>query len=324
MTPACSARCSLRSTSASASPPISSGSPARPRPSPRGTPWPTSSSAAGVPVVLGGSHVSFRVEEALQHAPYVVRGEGQQTMLELVDALERGGSLEEIAGLSWRDGLGEAHHNPARSHCSQTEFERLPIPDLSLIEGHERLQVKSAMTQWGCPYDCEFCSVTAQFSRVVRHRRTDQVLAELAGLCRERSLLPRRQLRRQQAPHRRAAAGDGGRGPDSELRRPDAGGHRAALRAPRQRDRPRVPGAALHRRAATWRWSASRASPKRTSPASASARAWRVVRSRRSRLPQTRDRGPRHVRRRTRLRRCLKRPGDRRLRAAAWASTPSS
>jgi radical SAM superfamily enzyme YgiQ (UPF0313 family) len=140
-------------------------------------------SAAGVAVVLGGSHVSFRVEEALEHAPYVVRGEGQQTMLELVTALERGAPLDGITGLSWRDHLGEAHHNPPRSRCSQTEFERLPIADLSLIEGHERMGVKPAMTQWGCPYDCEFCSVTAQFSRVVRHRRTEQVLAELARLA---------------------------------------------------------------------------------------------------------------------------------------------
>jgi radical SAM superfamily enzyme YgiQ (UPF0313 family) len=139
-------------------------------------------SAAGVAVVLGGSHVSFRVEEALEHAPYVVRGEGQQTILELVAALEREAPLDGIAGLSWRDGQGRVHHNPARSRCSQTEFERLPVPDLSLIEGHKRLAVKPAMTQWGCPFDCEFCSVTAQFSRVVRHRRSDQVLAELAGL----------------------------------------------------------------------------------------------------------------------------------------------
>ncbi len=138
--------------------------------------------AAGVPVVLGGSHVSFCAEEALEHAPYVVRGEGQQTILELVDALETGGPLENIAGLSFRDRHGRARHNPARRACSQAEFERLPIPDLSLIRGHERMGVKPAMTQWGCPYDCEFCTVTAQFSRRVRHRRTEQVLAELAAL----------------------------------------------------------------------------------------------------------------------------------------------
>src|SRR5680860_1846539 len=61
--------------------------------------------AAGVAVVLGGSHVSFRVEEALEHAPYVVRGEGQQTILELAHALERGGSCLLYTSPSPRDGL---------------------------------------------------------------------------------------------------------------------------------------------------------------------------------------------------------------------------
>jgi radical SAM superfamily enzyme YgiQ (UPF0313 family) len=51
-----------------------------------------------VAVVLGGPQVSFRVEEALAHAPFVVRGEGQQTILELVAALERGARLDGIAG----------------------------------------------------------------------------------------------------------------------------------------------------------------------------------------------------------------------------------
>ncbi len=138
--------------------------------------------ACGVPVVLGGSHVSFCPDEALEHAPYVVRGEGQQTILELIAALEGERPLETIAGLSFVDSAGERVHNAPRRRCSQEQFEALPIPDLTLIEGHERMRLKPAMTQWGCPYDCEFCSVTAQFSRVVRHRRTDQVLAELAGL----------------------------------------------------------------------------------------------------------------------------------------------
>ena len=141
---------------------------------------------AGVPVVLGGPHVSFCANEALGHAHYVVRGEGEQTIGELVACLEEGRPLEEVQGLSFRADDGEPHHNPARPRCTQEEFERLPIPDLSLIEGHRRMTTKPLMTQWGCPFDCEFCSVIAMFSRAVRHRRTDQVLAELEGLGAER------------------------------------------------------------------------------------------------------------------------------------------
>ena len=147
--------------------------------------------ATGVPIVLGGPHVTFCAEEALEHAPLVVRGEGQATILELVAALEREGSidgmlaagaLDAITGLSWRGPEGDARHTPDRAKCTQQEFEALPSPDLSLIHGYERMRVKPVMTQWGCPFDCDFCSVTAQFSRKVRYRRTDQVLAELKAL----------------------------------------------------------------------------------------------------------------------------------------------
>ena len=137
---------------------------------------------AGVPVVLGGPHVTFCADEALAHAPYVVRGEGEATMSELAGSLKRGRPLDGLAGLSYRDCVGEPRHNAGRPRCSQAGFEALPAPDLSLVVGHEAMTTKPLMTQWGCPFDCEFCSVTAMFSRAVRHRRTDQVLAELAGL----------------------------------------------------------------------------------------------------------------------------------------------
>jgi radical SAM superfamily enzyme YgiQ (UPF0313 family) len=141
---------------------------------------------AGVPVVLGGPHVTFQPDEALSHAAFVVRGEGEATLLELVTALEGGRPLDSVAGLSHLSADGEPRHNPARPRSSQQEFERLPIPDLTLIEGHGRMTTKPIMTQWGCPFDCEFCGVTAMFSRVVRHRRVDQVMAELAGLQAQR------------------------------------------------------------------------------------------------------------------------------------------
>lgn len=137
---------------------------------------------AGVPVVLGGTHVSFMADEALSHAPFVVRGEGERTMLELVSRLQEGRALEGLEGLSFLTASGEVRHNDARRRCDQAEFEGLPIPDLGLIHGHDRMTTKPLMTQWGCPFDCEFCSVTAMFSRSVRHRRNDQVLAELEAL----------------------------------------------------------------------------------------------------------------------------------------------
>jgi radical SAM superfamily enzyme YgiQ (UPF0313 family) len=138
--------------------------------------------AAGVPVVLGGPHVTFLADEGLAHARFVVRGEGQRTIAELAEALAEDRPLAGIRGLSWRDSSGLRHHNPSRPPCTQQEFAALPAPDLSLITGHERMTIKPVMTQWGCPFDCDFCSVTAMFSRRVRYRANAQVLAELAAL----------------------------------------------------------------------------------------------------------------------------------------------
>ena len=137
---------------------------------------------AGVRVVLGGPHVTYCAGEALEHAPFVVRGEGQETILDLVSCLEGRGELAEVSGLSQRGEDGKPLHNPDRPRCAQAAFERLPAPRLSLIDGHERMSTMPVMTQWGCPFDCEFCSVSAQFSRRVRHRRADQVVEELRDL----------------------------------------------------------------------------------------------------------------------------------------------
>ncbi len=143
-------------------------------------------SSAGVLVVLGGPHTSFRPEEALDHAPFVVRGEGQATMLELIACLSGSGDLGAVQGLSLVWGDGERRHNPARPMTSQADFAALPVPNLSLLVGHEKMATKPVMTQWGCPFDCEFCSVTAMFSRSVRHRSAEQVVQEIAAMGAER------------------------------------------------------------------------------------------------------------------------------------------
>ena len=131
----------------------------------------------GVPVVIGGSHVTFMADEALGHADYVARGEGgDQLMIELLAALRGERELESIAGLSFvRD--GRHVHNEGRP--ARSDLDELPVPDLTLIVGHERMRSTPIMTSLGCPFACNFCSVTAMFGRKYRFRSAESVVAEI-------------------------------------------------------------------------------------------------------------------------------------------------
>jgi len=133
--------------------------------------------AEGIPVVIGGSHVTFMADEALEHVDYVARGEGgEQLMLELIEALHGRRELDSIAGLSYtHDGL--ATHNPPREACA--DLDTLPFPDLRLVVGSEKIKTVPIMTSWGCPFDCTFCSVTAMFGKKYRFRSAESVIAEL-------------------------------------------------------------------------------------------------------------------------------------------------
>ncbi|MGQ9580988.1 MAG: B12-binding domain-containing radical SAM protein [Armatimonadota bacterium] len=137
---------------------------------------------AGVRVVMGGSHVSFLPDEALEHADFCVRGEGEYTMMELVEALESGSGYGLIKGLSYRIG-DEVRHNPPRELVR--DLDALPFPDLSLIRGREKVKITPIATSRGCPYNCNFCSVIKMFGRGYRQRSIDSVIEELRYLSPE-------------------------------------------------------------------------------------------------------------------------------------------
>ncbi|MBK5092492.1 MAG: B12-binding domain-containing radical SAM protein [Actinobacteria bacterium] len=138
-------------------------------------------STGDIPVVMGGPHVSFLPEEALERgADFVVRGEGEETILELVKYLSSGeGDISSIPGLSYTE-AGAFHHNDDRPHI--TDLSSLPWPDLSLIEGREKSKIVPVITSRGCPFDCTFCAVTSMFGRRYRFRDTDDIIAELEHL----------------------------------------------------------------------------------------------------------------------------------------------
>ncbi len=134
---------------------------------------------AGIPVVMGGSHVSFLADEALEHADFCVRGEGEYTMMELMDAVESGSGFGGIRGLSYKVG-DEVRHNPARELVC--DLDSLPFPDLSLIKSREKIKLMPVATSRGCPHDCSFCSVIKMFGRGYRKRSVDNVIEELEYL----------------------------------------------------------------------------------------------------------------------------------------------
>jgi radical SAM superfamily enzyme YgiQ (UPF0313 family) len=131
---------------------------------------------AGIPTVLGGSHVTFMADEAIQYGDYVVRGEGEFVFVDLVEALENGKGFEEIQNLSYLDG-DKAVHNPERPKIDDLDV--TPIPDYSLIEGWKRGGIASINTSRGCPFPCTFCSVPGMYGRSFRTHSIDRTIEDL-------------------------------------------------------------------------------------------------------------------------------------------------
>ena len=135
---------------------------------------------AGVPVIMGGAHVTFMIEEALEHADFVIRGEGEIALMAFVDAWEKGDDFKNIPNLSYKK-EGKPIHNPKGPAI--TELDQLPFPDFKLlnfnhnqIAGHTTIPVQ---TSRGCPFNCSFCSVTGMFGRKYRFRSTQNIIEEL-------------------------------------------------------------------------------------------------------------------------------------------------
>jgi radical SAM superfamily enzyme YgiQ (UPF0313 family) len=132
-----------------------------------------------IPVVMGGPHVSFMPDEALNYCDYVMKGEADEVILDLVKVIESGQGFEKIQGLSYRKD-GTIVHNPTAPLCR--ELDRLPVPDFNVIHGLKSLPIYPVITSRGCPYDCNFCAVTEMFGHRYRFRKPELVLEDIKAL----------------------------------------------------------------------------------------------------------------------------------------------
>jgi radical SAM superfamily enzyme YgiQ (UPF0313 family) len=139
-------------------------------------------SRKGIPVVFGGAHTTFMPEEALQYGDFCIAGEAEESFPLLVQHLTAEEAWTGIPGLSYWRG-GEMRHNPPQP--GPPDLDAIPIPDLNLVEGSERISIAPVMTSRGCPYNCNFCTVTKIFGRQYRFRSTENVIEELGRTQRD-------------------------------------------------------------------------------------------------------------------------------------------
>ncbi len=136
--------------------------------------------------LLGGSHVTFWDKQALKESAFldvVVRKEGEETMLELADRIEKGKDYHDVRGTTVRRD-GEIVKNEDRPYIES--LDELPFPAHHLWP-MERLLKHGAvifplMTSRGCVYWCDFCSTVRMFGRRYRMRSAKNVVNELEYL----------------------------------------------------------------------------------------------------------------------------------------------
>lgn len=142
----------------------------------------------GITIVWGGYHPSILTQQTIQQ-PYVdvvVRGQGELTFVELMDALERRSPLRDILGITYKDG-GELRTNPDRPFASVDAFPPVPyhLIDMERIirennRGYRSLQYVSSQ---GCPFQCGFCAEAAVYKQNWSGRSAAKVVDEIAELC---------------------------------------------------------------------------------------------------------------------------------------------
>ena len=134
----------------------------------------------GVPVIMGGPHVTYLTEEALAHVDFVIRGEGEHALMGFIDAWEGVGDYSEVPNLSYWDNE-KIVENAMASFVD--DLDGIPFPDYDLLKKHipsiQGHRVIPVQTSRGCPFDCSFCSVTGMFGKKYRHRSTENIIAEL-------------------------------------------------------------------------------------------------------------------------------------------------
>ncbi len=141
-----------------------------------------------VPIVWGGYFPSNYTDAALNawHVDFAVRGQGEETFLELLEAIRGKRGLDRIQGLSYKDGDGEQRHNPERPIKAPDSlpwypYHRIPA-EKYLLPTFLGRRTAVHQASIGCPFRCNFCGVvtfSGSREKMESPARTEAVLSHL-------------------------------------------------------------------------------------------------------------------------------------------------
>jgi anaerobic magnesium-protoporphyrin IX monomethyl ester cyclase len=140
-----------------------------------------------ITTIYGGVHATFTDIETLQNVPYidyVVRGEGEHVIVQLLDALAMSKKPSNVSGIAYRD-LDRIRKNPSIERIKS--LDNLPMPAYHLLDmGKYMLNMEfidkrgiSTITSRGCRARCSFCSASRMFDHRVTMHSAARILDDI-------------------------------------------------------------------------------------------------------------------------------------------------
>jgi len=140
--------------------------------------------------IAGGPHPSLTVADTLSHISsidFIVLGEGEKTIVALLNSLSMGESPDKIPGLAFRH-KGEIVQLPNLNFIN--DLDTLPFPIFSSLtrnnydfythyQGYPALRTIPILTSRGCPFHCNFCATTMVWGSKWRYRSPANVMKEI-------------------------------------------------------------------------------------------------------------------------------------------------
>lgn len=135
-----------------------------------------------MPIIWGGVHSSLMPEQTAknEYVDVVVRGEGEETLLELIECLEANRDISNIKGITYRKD-GTIYSTPEREYIDMNGLPFLPYELLSSFHRYSnvRRKILYLQTSRGCPHKCGFCYAQAVHKRRWRAMSPTRVVEEI-------------------------------------------------------------------------------------------------------------------------------------------------